>query len=96
MPYALTDMQRDMVDVILDGENLDNAFIATQVGCSTWQVRNMADFLSDEFDIIVSESTVSRILKREKTSRKKVQFSSPIIALIVAPNNSSRMKPRSL
>jgi len=42
MPYALTDTQRDMVDVILDGENPDNAFIATQVGCATRQVRNMA------------------------------------------------------
>ena len=81
---------------MLDGENPDNAFIATQVGCSTQQVRNMADFLSDEFDIIVSESTVGRILKREKTSRKKVQFSSLIIALIVAPKNTSRTKPRFL
>jgi hypothetical protein len=63
MPYDLTDMQRDMMDVILDDENPDNAFIASQVRCSTRQVRNMADFLFDEFDIIVSESTVSRILK---------------------------------
>jgi hypothetical protein len=79
MSYALTDTQRDMVDVILDGENPDNAFIATQVGCSTRQVRNMADFLSDEFDIIVSESTVSRILKREKTSRKRLSFHPPLL-----------------
>jgi hypothetical protein len=74
MPYTLTDTQQDMVDVILDGENTDNAFIATQVGCSTRQVRNMADFLSDEFHIIVSESTVSRILKRDKTLRKRFSF----------------------
>jgi hypothetical protein len=79
MPYAPTDTQRDMVDVILDGENPDNAFIATQVGCSTWQVRNMADFLSDEFSIIVSESTVSRILKREVTSRKRLNFHPPLL-----------------
>jgi transposase len=32
----------------------------------------MADFLAEEYDVDVSEDTISRILKKEKISRKKV------------------------
>jgi len=53
----------------------------------------MVDFLVDKYDVLVSESTISRVLQKEKISRKKVSFRWVVLLLILATTPGQRTVP---
>ena len=50
----------------------------------------MVDFIAEEFDIDVSENTISRFLQNERISRKKVPVSGIALFLTIVATRSQR------
>ena len=50
----------------------------------------MVDYLAEEYDVNISEDTISRVLAREKISRKKVSPISSDYACKLANNSSKK------
>ena len=58
----------------------------------------MAQFIEDLFDVTITEFTLSRVLQREKISRKKIKFfnlcTPSILLKVIASTHCKRAKSR--